>query len=156
MQRDKLRSSLEHLGIAQKDYRVLKLLPLVHVAWASGNMEPLRRERIHSFAARHYELGASAMALLEDWLSHPPSRDYVIEGLRDIRALAGAVDDLEIDSCELPSIVSYAEGIARTTSGHLDQPEAVTTPEQQALREIAEELRVDHGATWAELLRELR
>lgn len=156
MQRDKLRRSLERLGIPEGDYRVLKLLPLIYVAWANGKMEPVRQERIYSFAARHFELSPTGMAVLERWLAQPPSRDYVVEGLRDIHVLASAVDDLEIDTCELPILLSYAEGVARSTSRALDQPDAVSLDEQRALEEIAAELGVDHGETWAQLLNELR
>lgn len=156
MQRDKMRRSLERLGIAEGDYQVLKLLPLIYVGWASGKMEPVRKERIYSFAARHFDLSPSAMAVLDGWLSQPPSRDYVVEGLRDIHASACAVDDGEVDACELPILLSYAEGVARSTSLALDQPDAVSSDEQRALGEIAAELGVDHGETWAELLQELR
>jgi hypothetical protein len=51
MLRDKLRRSLAHLEISPADYRVLKLLPMIYVAWADGRMEQVERERIHTFAA---------------------------------------------------------------------------------------------------------
>jgi hypothetical protein len=57
---------------------------------------------------------------------------------------------------ELPSLLSYAEGIARSTANAMDQPEAVSPGEDRALQEIARELHVDHGKSWARLLKELR
>lgn len=156
MQRDKLKRSFANLGIKPSDYRVLKLLPLIYVAWADGKMEPVERERIHSFAARHYDLSAGAMAVLERWLQKAPNHEYIEEGLKDIYRLALAEDDIEIDFSELPALLSYAEGIARSTARALDQPSAVTPAEESALEEIARALHIDHGESWAKLLEELR
>jgi hypothetical protein len=154
-ERDHVRRSIQHLGIEPSDYRVLKLLPLIYVAWADGKMGNVRRERIHSFASRHFELSAHAMAVLERWLEAPPSAAYVREGLHDIYLLALAVDDGEFDFSELPSLIAYAEGVARSTAEALDQPSAVTEEQERALEDIAHELHIDHGESWGKLLREL-
>lgn len=155
VERDNLRRSIQHLGISPEDYRVLKLLPLIYVAWADGKMGMVQRERIHSFASRHFDLSAHAMAVLNGWLEAPPSAAYVREGLHDIFLLAQARDDGEFDFSELPSLISYAEGIARSTAEALDQPSAVTPEQERALEQIAQELHIDHGRSWGELLREL-
>jgi uncharacterized tellurite resistance protein B-like protein len=144
------------LGIARSDYRVLKLLPLIYVAWADGRMEQLERERIRSFASRHYDLSARAMAVLDRWLQKRPTHEYIEEGLRDIYRLALSSDDIEVDFSELPALLSYAEGVARSTAQALDQPSSVTPDEERALAEIAQTLHIDHGRSWAALLAELR
>jgi hypothetical protein len=156
MQRDKLKKSFERLGIRPSDYRVLKLLPLIYVAWADGKMEKVESERIHSFAARHYDLSSGAVTVLEGWLRKRPSPEYVAEGLRDIYRLALSEDDMEVDFSELPALISYAEGIARTTAEALDQPAAVSPEEERALEDIAAALHIDHGESWARLLEEIR
>lgn len=155
MQRDKMKKSLEHLGIPLDDYRVLKLLPLIYVAWADGKMERVKRDRIHYFASREYELSAAGVAVLDRWLTERPSHAYVTEGLHDIFLLAQAKDDLEVDFSELPALLSYAEGIARSTALALDRPEAVSREADKALEEIARELGIDHGESWGKLLSEL-
>jgi hypothetical protein len=155
MQRDKMKKSLEHLGIPLDDYRVLKLLPLIYVAWADGKMERVKRDRIHYFASREYELSAAGVAVLDRWLRERPSHAYVTEGLHDIFLLAQAKDDLEVDFSELPALLSYAEGIARSTALALDRPEAVSREADKALEEIARELGIDHGESWGKLLSEL-
>jgi hypothetical protein len=156
MQRDRMKKSFEHLGIPLEDYRVIKLLPLIYVAWADGKMEQVKRERIHYFASREYDLSAAGVAVLERWLTERPSHAYIAEGLRDILRLAQADDDLEVDFSELPALLSYAEAIARSTATALDRPEAVSGAADNALQEIARELGVDHGESWGKLLAELR
>jgi len=155
MERDRMRDALKGLGIRPDDYRVIKLLPLIHVAWADGKMDALKRLRIHSFAARNFELSARGAAVLERWLERPPSHAYVAEALRDMYSLARAEDDMEVDFSELPALLSYAEAVARSKPDALDQPDSVTPNEDQALEELARELRVDHGESWARLLDEL-
>ncbi|MCA9629794.1 MAG: hypothetical protein KC766_19110 [Myxococcales bacterium] len=155
MQRDRLKASLKHLGINPDDYRVIKLLPLVYVAWADGKMEDVQAERIHALASRHFELSADGVHVLDGWLKQRPSKAYFKEGLHDLHLLSMAEDDMEVDFSELPQLLAYAEAIARTTASALDQPEAVDPSEREALEEIARELMIDSGESWAQLLEEL-
>lgn len=156
MERDRMKRSLDRLGIAPSDYRVLKLLPLIYVAWADGKMDRVKRERIHAFAAREYDLSAAGVAVLEGWLSQVPTHAYVAEGLHDIFLLATAEDDMEVDFSELPALLSYAESIAGNTGAALNQPEATSANAERALEEVARELHIDHGESWAKLLSELQ
>jgi hypothetical protein len=151
-----MRRSFARLDIPPNDFHVLKLLPLIYVAWADGKMELVKKDRIHNFAAQAYDLTPAGTALLDGWLSERPSHEYIAEGLRDIYLLALAGDIGEMGFAELPSRLSYAEGIARSTANAMDQPEAVSPGEDRALQEIARELHVDHGKSWARLLKELR
>lgn len=154
MEADRMKRSLLHLGIEPADYRVLKLLPLIYVAWADGKMTEAKKERIHSFAAESYELSAAGAAVLNRWLEQRPSHAYIAEGLHDILLLARAKDDLEIDFSELPGLLFYAETIATEAGAALGQQHASAEAEG-ALQEIAAELELDHGESWAKLLDEL-
>jgi hypothetical protein len=150
-----IKRDLAALGIDPDNYRVLKLLPLVYVAWADGQMEHVEHARIVDLAYTHFRIGSSGVQLLEQWLAVPPSRAYVEHGLRDLLALALAPDEFEIGVDELPQLLAHAEAIARTTATALDAPWAVSAPEESALADIARLLRVDNGVSWAALLREL-
>ena len=155
MEHDRLRNSFARLGIPPQDYSVLKLLPLIYVAWADGKMESVKKERIQFFAAGQYELSPAGAAVLDFWLTKRPSHEYIAEGLHDIYSLARAGDELDVNFSELPALLSYAEAIARSTAKALDQPAAVSTRADAALEEIARELHIDHGESWAKLLAEL-
>ena len=73
----------------------------------------------------------------------------------DIVLLAYAPDEWEFEVDELPGLLAHAEAIARTTAKAMDAPSSVTENEEQALADIARELGVDDGESWAKLLREL-
>jgi hypothetical protein len=155
MQRDRMEKSLKHLGIRASNYKVLKLLPLVYVAWASGTLTPERERRLVDLAHNHFSIGEAGERVLRRWLANPPGKQFVTEGLHDIVLLAYAPDEWEFDIDELPGLLAHSEAIARTTAAAMDVPTSVTETEERALAEIARELGVDNGESWAALVREL-
>ncbi len=155
MQRDRMLKTFRRLGIDDSNYKVLKLLPLVYVAWSSGSMSPERAERLVELAHHHFAIGAAGERILRGWLEQRPARAYFAEGLHDVFRLAHAGDEGEFAIDELPGILAYSEAIARTTAAAMDAPSTVTEGEEQALADIARELGIEDGKSWAALLREL-
>lgn len=155
MERDRMRKSLAELGIPPDDYRVLKLLPLIYVAWADGKINRVQKQRIHDFAMENYDLSPSGNAIMQRWLNERPTHEYIAKGLHDIYLLAQAGDDIEVDFSELPGLLDYAEAVGRATAKALDRPEAMSHETDTALEEVARELHIDHGESWGKLLEEL-
>ena len=156
MLRDRMRMTLRHLGINASNYKVLKLLPLVYVAWASGKISPVQEGRLVDLAHNHFAIGEAGERILRAWILQRPDADYFKEGLHDILRLAYAPDEWEFDVDELKGLLAHAEAIARTTAEALDAPTSVTESEELALADIARELGVNDGESWGALLRELK
>lgn len=146
---------LAPLGVDGMSYRVLKLLPLVYVAWADGKMEGVERERIEHIAEEKFRLGPTGVEILARWLEAPPAKEYVQEGIARLRALAIGEPEPMLDMEELHELLTYAEWIARATAGAVDDPKAITPEEEVVLAELAEAFGVDNGVSWAKLLHEL-
>ncbi|HEV8549787.1 MAG TPA: hypothetical protein VGQ57_12180 [Polyangiaceae bacterium] len=155
MQLDRMEKTLKHLGIGPANYKVLKLLPLVYVAWAEGKLTPERAERLVDIAHNVFTIGEGGERILRRWLARPPDLAYIREGLHDIVLLAYAPDEWEFDVDELPGLLAHAEAIARTTAKAMDAPTSITETEERALADIARLLAVDDGESWARLLKEL-
>ena len=155
MQLDRMEKTLKHLGVGLANYKVLKLLPLVYVAWAEGKLTPERERRLVHLAHHHFGIGPEGERVLRGWLTRRPDTKYILEGLHDIVLLAYAPDEWEFDVDDLPGLLAHSEAIARTTAKAMDAPSSVTASEEQALADIARELGVDDGDSWAKLLREL-
>lgn len=155
MERDLLRRTFKHLGIRESNYKVLKLLPLVYVAWASGTLTPERRDRLVDLAHNHFNIGADGEGILRGWLTKRPDIAYMREGLHDLVLLSYAPDEWEFDVEELPGLLAHAEAIARTSARNMDAPEAVSPTEEAALADVARELGIEDGESWAALVREL-
>ena len=156
MRHDRLKKTLQHIGINASNYKVLKLLPLVYVGWASGRISPLREERLVDLAHNHFAIGEDGERILRGWIREHPGTAYFMEGLHDILLLARAPDELEFDLDELGGLLAYSEAIARTTAEALDAPTSVTEGEEFALADIARELGIERGESWGALMRELR
>jgi hypothetical protein len=155
MLRDQIAASLHRLEIDRNNYRVLKLLPLIYVAWADGKIEGVQKERIVKLAHDHFAIGPRGEAVLRGWLERRPTKEYFLEGLHDVFLLAHASDEWEFDLDELQGLLAHSEAIARTTAEAMDEPTAVTAAEEAALADVARELGVDDGESWAKLIGEL-
>jgi hypothetical protein len=155
MERDRLHNALKHLGLNDRNYKVLKLLPLVYVASVSGELSPERERRLLDLAHNHFAIGEAGERVLRGWLDRFPDKTYMREGLHDVALLAYAPDEWNFDVDELPGLLAHAEAIARTTALAMDAPTSVTPEEEAALLEIARELGVEEGESWAALMREL-
>lgn len=155
MEVDRMRESLKHLKLDDSNYKVLKLLPLVYVAWANGRISPEQEERIVALAHDHFQIGKRGEELLRSWIANRPTTEYIQEGLHDILLLAYAPDEWGFEVDELQGLLTHAEEIARYSAGAFGGPASVGAQEQRALHELALELGVDDGESWAELLAEL-
>jgi hypothetical protein len=156
MQRDRMKKTLQHIGINASNYKVLKLLPLVYVGWASGRISPLREERLVDLAHNHFAIGPDGERILRGWIAEHPGTAYFREGLHDILLLAHASDEFEFEVDDLRGLLAFAEAIARTTAEALDAPTSITEGEELALADIANELGIDQGESWGALVRELK
>ena len=150
-----MKASLGHLGVTNSNYRVLKLLPLVYVAWSNGTIDATEQERLLELAHRHFQIGEQGEKILKGWMTKRPTTDYFREGLHDIMFLAHAPDDWEFSVEELPGLLMHAEAIARASAEAMGVEFSVQPEEEQALRTVAEELGVDDGESWAALLAEI-
>ncbi|MBI4953264.1 MAG: TerB family tellurite resistance protein [Myxococcales bacterium] len=156
MIRDKLIQSLHHLGINRNNFRVLKLLPLIYVAWADGKMDGVQKERIVALAHDHFAIGAGGEAVLRRWLERPLTKAQFLEGLHEIFVLAHAPDEWEFDLDELQGLLVHAEAIARATAEAMGHgPTSVSPASERALADIARALQIDTGESWARLMAEL-
>lgn len=150
-----LAAALTDLGIDSENFRVLKLLPLVYVAWADGKIEHVERERLEDIALNRFYVGKSGAAMLSAWLGSRPELDYFQRGLDHLFRVAQEEHEPLIHPEELHELLLHAESIARATANALDAPTAVTPEEEDALAEIARVLGVDNGVSWARMLDDL-
>ncbi len=155
MQRDRLLPILGELGISDRNYRALKVLPLVCVAWAEGEPSEPTRRYLHVVAERRLRVGDEGLALVRRWMYRRPTAEYFAKGLRILRTLAALPDDWEFDPGELPGLLVLAEAVARTKGYEPGSPTAITNAEERVLAYIGRVLGVEHGTSWAALLREL-
>jgi tellurite resistance protein len=155
MDRNDALEYLAPLGVDAISHRVLRLLPLVYVAWADGKMENVERERIEHVAKEKFLLGPAGMAMLARWMEAPVPKEFVEQGIARLRMLAEGDPEPMLEAHELHDLLTYAEWIARATAGAVDDPKSVTPEEEAVLAELAEAFGLDNGTSWARLLADL-
>jgi tellurite resistance protein len=73
IQDDAFVTRLMTLGVTPATALAVRLVPLVFVAWADGELDAREREAVQRAAReRGVAVEAAARALLDDWLSNPP------------------------------------------------------------------------------------
>ncbi|MFO1394990.1 MAG: hypothetical protein U1F09_14625 [Steroidobacteraceae bacterium] len=144
---------LSELRIPREAYRLLTLLPLVHVAWADGRIQPAERKLIMGVAEQRGLLEHGGRATLELWLSTPPSAEQLHKDLRCLNVLShergGLADEFDEDSLQL--LLAQCQDVADAAGGLLGLVPARRDAELAALKEIAAALDINDAKRWNSL-----
>ena len=129
-------------------------LPLVHVAWADGRIQPAERKVILGVAEQRGLLANGGRATLELWLSTPPSSDQLHKDLRCLNALSrargGLADEFDQDTLQL--LLAQCQDVADAAGGLLGLVPARREAELAALKEIAAALDINDAKRWNSLV----
>jgi hypothetical protein len=146
-------SWLAELRIPRDAYRLVTLLPLVHVAWADGRIQPAERKLIVGIAEDRGLLAGGGRETLEHWLTVPPNTDQLRKDLRFLNVLAhergGIADEFDEDSLQL--LLALCQDVADAAGGLLGLVPARRDAELSALKEIAAALDINDAKRWHSL-----
>ena len=130
-----LRERIEQLGFGGEAQRIFDLLPLVHVAWADGAIQPGERAAIlNLLRIRGIPVG-EAYTTMEALLEKAPSAEYLEESLELLRALVDRKD-----APEGRTIVGLCVLVAEAAGGVLGLGNRVSKKEREMIEHIAERL----------------
>jgi hypothetical protein len=131
---------LHDLGYTRDTVRLLHLVPLAQVAWASGSVTLREREMVLRLCEwRGVEKGSPAWKQLNDWLDKRPSDEFFLTTLRIIRRLLDFQSENE-GVVGRTDLISFCIRIAMTSGGFLGVTSKISEGEQMALDQIVEEL----------------
>ena len=106
---------LQSMGIDAQSHKVVALLPLVQVAWADGKVQQAERSLIVETAEQRGLLMGDGPKILESWLNHPPTEQYLARGQRLLVQLAqrptGVGETFTLQT--LDDVLELCEGVAR-------------------------------------------
>ncbi len=152
---DTFEQPLKDLGLTPRNYPALRVLPLIHVAWADGKLTEQEKQQILEFSRTKLGLEVDAMQLVHHWLEQPPSRDCIRNGVRLLRRAANAIDETDFGTDELLSTLWDAETLTRHAAFVSGTPYEPSREDQMALLELAEMLEIASGKPWMSVLRDL-
>ncbi len=134
---------LHYLGVDAHTWPVLALLPLIQVAWADGEIQEAERKLILDVAEREYDLDPRGQQALENWLTHPPTEQYLRRGRDAAKLLAERNPEI----ANAHTVLEHCEAVAKAAGG-LFGFRAVDAREQAVLDELSEALPMPTGQDW--------
>ncbi len=142
---------LASLGIDEHNYRVLPLLPLVHVAWADNIIQDEERALIMDLAENRWFVGEEGALLLRNWLSHCPTEAYISRGQGALIALAKREGVISLGDKTLDDVLELSRAVAEAAGGFFGLG-AVSREESAALASMASVLKIPPGTSWTEVV----
>ena len=145
--------ALQDLGYTPETVQLLHLVPLIQVAWASGDVNAEERELITQLAyTRGVQPQSKAQTQLNDWLTNKPAPEFFENTLRAIRIFIAALpEDQQGDAQQ--DLLSYCTRIAEASGGFLGFG-SVSSDERRALQHISSTLSKNYGAAVEQVLAE--
>lgn len=120
------------LGFDGDSARVFDLLPLIHVAWADGNIQRGERAAIlQVLESRNISPDSGAFTLVESLLEARPSAAYMEESLALLRALVREREERG------RNIVDLCVTVADASGGFLGLGNKIASEERELIQKIA-------------------
>lgn len=143
-------ATMNELGVDKSAHKVLGLLPLVYVAWADGKVQRAERESILHAASEMGWLEGGGDAVLERWLSAPPTEAQLRAGIAILNHL-GKDQAGDVDADDLHMLLLLCKDVAEAAGGLFGLGGAQSTKEISALETIAEALDIKNAKGWRAL-----
>ncbi len=139
---EEILTTLQELGYTRETVKLLHLVPLVQVAWASGSVTPSERVlALRLGEARGIEKASLAWEQLINWLDERPSDEFFLTTLRIIRHLL-EFQTVNESVAGRTDLISHCIRIATTSGDFLGIGSKISEGEQAALDQIVEELTI--------------
>lgn len=123
------------LGFTPDSARVLDVLPLVHVAWADGKIQPAERAAVLAvLEERNIERASDARLLIETLLETRPSETYLAQSLQLLHLLARST------GADPTSVVELCTRVAEASGALFGIGSKVTAKERELIARIAKAL----------------
>lgn len=137
-------ATLQELGYTRETVRLLYLVPLAQVAWASGSVTAREREMVLEAAGLSgITENSNAHQQLTAWLDQRPEQKFFDQTLRVIRDITAALPE-EKREVGRKSLVTFCANIAAASGGILGFGNKISEAEQAVIERIAAELEQGH------------
>jgi hypothetical protein len=146
-----LEAMLSELGIDRSAATVVGLLPLVYVAWADGKIQRAERESILHAASELGWLEGGGAAVLDRWLTTPPTEAQLRVGIAMLNHLAKDHTHEGFDADDLQLLLLLCSDVAEAAGSFLGVGRAQSRKEITALESIASALEIKNAKGWRAL-----
>lgn len=137
-------ATLQELGYTRETVRLIYLVPLIQVAWASGTVSPGERRIVLDAAEKMgIRSGTEVYEQLTEWLNKRPDQEFFDLTLRVIRDIMNALPSEKRES-GTHDLVSFCKNVAAASGGILGFGNKISDEERTLIERIASELERAH------------
>lgn len=141
---DEILTTLHELGYDRETVKLLYIVPLVQVAWASGSVTPGEREIVLDAASiLGIATGNRVYARLTEWLQERPDQEFFDRTLRVIREIMRTLPPEKSESGKF-GLVTFCKSVAAASGGILGLGNKISSDERAVIERIASELELAH------------
>ncbi|MFN0084782.1 MAG: hypothetical protein ACKVX9_05295 [Blastocatellia bacterium] len=149
---EEILATLQEMGYTRKTVRLLYLVPLVQVAWASGSVTEHEREMVLEAADLCGALEDSQIHhQMLSWLEERPEQAFFDRTLRVISDILATLPP-EKREAGRSSLVTFCANVAAASGGILGFGSKVSAAEQEVIERIAAELEWGHPAAARQMI----
>lgn len=135
-----LTTALASLGLDERTYPAVALLPLIEVAWADGRVQPAERRLLQQTVQR-YGMRVSG-AWLDRWLGQRPTATQFLAARRVLLALFHRAGPGSDGPETLDALLELCERVAAVAGGLFGLVFTVTPGERACIEDLAQQLRL--------------
>lgn len=136
--------TLQELGYNRETVRLLYLVPLIQVAWASGSVTQREREIVLDAAGLiDIRAGTQVHEQLTEWLNNRPDHKFFDQTLRVIREIMETLPSEKRKSGAY-GLVTFCKNVAAASGGILGFGNKISDEESTVIERIASELESAH------------
>jgi hypothetical protein len=149
---EEILATLQELGYTRETVKLLYLIPLAQVAWASGGVTEREREMaLEAAILCGIVEGSREHQQLASWLDERPEQEFFDQTLRVIRDVTETLPPEKRESGR-KSLVTFCINIAAASGGILGFGNKISDAEQTVIERIATELETSHRDSARQLI----
>jgi tellurite resistance protein len=139
MENAQLKTAAEALGLDDHTLELVRILPLVYVAWSDGKIQP---EELVVIMDQAEELGVhndDSLDILDAWLTERPDEQFFKGGLRLLSFLLASQPESEAKE-SANDVAALCETVAKAAGGLAGHTVRIEARERVALRQVTARL----------------
>lgn len=137
----RFQEAVRGLGLDDTTQELVRILPLVYVAWSDGEMQPDELSAIHESADALGIENAASQALLKQWLDERPSQDFFDKGLKLLSYVLATLPQEEAEQAAA-DVTSMCEAVAGAAGGMSGHSRKVGPEERVVMRNVSMRLKL--------------
>lgn len=131
----KVLDAAAEIGLNAETIELVRLLPMIHVAWADGEVQPEELAVIVELSDAIGLQHADSLTVLQGWLETKPQESFFQKGLKLLSYFVAGLSDEEAKQAS-NDVISMCELVASAAGGLVGHVRKIDPTERAAMRQV--------------------